>query len=191
MSSTERKGEDLTVWQAFKTRLDIRRDPVAWSRRAGVTVGRDCRFLSIDSGTFGSEPYLVTIGSHVTITHGVRFVTHDGGVWVLRDKHPDIDVFGRIAVGDNVFIGLNSLILPGVSIGDNVVVGAGSVVNKDIPSGSVAAGVPARVLGTIDAYEARSLERATMTKSLTAAEKRAYLLTPERFGRDQHPSSSS
>lgn len=54
------------------------------------------------------------------------------------------DFFGRIQIGNNVFIGMRALILKGVTIGDNVVIGAGSVVTKKIPSNSVYAGIPAR-----------------------------------------------
>lgn len=57
---------------------------------------------------------------------------------------------GCIEIGDNVFIGSNTVVLCDVKIGSNVIVGAGSVVNKDIPDNSVAAGVPAKVIGTFD-----------------------------------------
>lgn len=156
-------------------RSQIRRDPVDWSRHIGVRIGSECRLIGINSGTFGSEPYLVTLGDHVTVTEGVRFVTHDGGVWVLRPEYPNIDVFGPIRVGNNVFIGTASILLPGVTIGDDVVVGAGSVVNRNVPSGSVAVGVPARVVSSMEEYRGKSLAKALMTKSLTAASKRELL----------------
>lgn len=150
----------------------IRRDPISWARAQGVSIGERCRLLGVNHATFGSEPYLITIGDHVTLTSNVRFVTHDGGVWVLRDEEPRLDVFGRITIGSNVFIGLSSIILPGVTIGDNVVVGAGAVVNRDIPSDSVAVGVPARVVSSLADYRERSLARAIMTKGLSPHEKR-------------------
>ena len=58
----------------------VSRDPVKYARSLGVTVGRDVRLISIKPccGAFGNEPYLVVIGNHVTITGGVRFVTHGG-----------------------------------------------------------------------------------------------------------------
>ena len=67
-------------------RFLIASDPVSYARRIGVRVGRDCRLIGIDRATFGSEPYLVSIGDHGTITDGVRFITHDGGVWVFRKE---------------------------------------------------------------------------------------------------------
>lgn len=60
---------------------------------------------------------------------------------------------GEIQIGDNVFIGANSTILYDVKIGNNVAIGAGSLVNKDIPDGSVAAGVPCKVIGKFEDYK--------------------------------------
>lgn len=59
---------------------------------------------------FSSEPYLIEIGNHVTITDGVSFVTHDGSAWAFREKEPDIELLGKITIGTNVFIGFNSTI---------------------------------------------------------------------------------
>lgn len=153
-----------------------RRDPVRFARALGVDVGERCRLLGVTSGTFGSEPYLISLGDHVTVTGGVRFVTHDGGVWILRDEDPDLDVLGKITVGSNVFIGLNTVILPGVTIGDNVVIGAGSVVVRDIPNDSIAAGVPARVVSNLDGYRRRAKEIGLPTKRMSPKEKRQFLL---------------
>lgn len=109
------------------------------ARAMGVTIGSNSRILGNPYKVFGSEPYLVSIGDHVEITADCRFITHDGGAWVIRhdEECRDIDVFGRTKVGNNVFIGLNSIIMPGVTIGDNCVIAAGSVVTKSIPSGEV------------------------------------------------------
>ena len=167
--------------RSLRRQFAVRRSPVDWARAQGATVGTDCRFLGIGPETLGSEPYLVSIGNHVTITSGVRFVTHDGGVWVLRGEHPGLDVFGRITVGNNVFIGLGSIILPGVTIGDDVVIGAGSLVNKDIPSQSVAAGVPAKVVSSLEDYRQRSVARGLFTKGLSPEAKRYRVLSAMPF----------
>lgn len=156
------------------------RDPVGYAKSIGVRMGRDCRLLGVTTSTFGSEPYLVTLGDHVTVTGGVRFITHDGGVWVFRQEYPAIDVIAPITIGDNVFIGLNTIAMPGVTIGDNCVVGAGSVVTRDIPAGSVAVGVPARVVRTIEEYKAKTLENALMIRNLPPSQKRQLL--QERLG---------
>lgn len=70
---------------------------------------------------------MVKIGEHVRVTAGVQFITHDGGAWVIRDDpaYSAIDVFGNITIGNNVFIGLRSMIMPGVHIGNNVCIAAG------------------------------------------------------------------
>ena len=146
--------------------------PLSHARWIGVRMGEGCRLIDV---SFGSEPWLVTLGDRVSASN-VSFITHDGGVWVMRAAHPDIEVVAPINVGNNVFIGSGTYILPGVTIGDNVVIGAGSVVTKDIPSDSVSAGVPARVLSTLANYCARSLERSAMTKGLTEAQKKKHYL---------------
>lgn len=101
---------------------------------------------------FFTEPWIITFGKNVHITNGCKFITHDGGVLILRQFVPDLEITKPIVVGDNVYFGNNVIVLPGVTIGSNVVVGAGAIVTKDIPDNSVAAGVPARVVKTIDEY---------------------------------------
>lgn len=144
--------------------------------KLGLSIGTNCYIKhKID---FGSEPYLISIGNHVRITAGVRFVTHDGGVWVFRNEKElsNIDVFGPIKIGNNVHIGNNVIIMPNVTIGDNVVIGCGAVVTKDIPSNSVAVGVPARVIESICEYKEKILSKCDFTHSYSPEEKRSYLL---------------
>lgn len=160
---------------AAKTFLQIRSNPIDYARSLGVTVGRNCRFLDITRNTFGSEPYLITIGNHVTITSRVQFITHDGGVWVFRDEAPNLDVVAPVRIGNNVFLGFGSIIMPGVIVGDNCVVGAGSIVTKDIPSNTVAAGVPARVIMTTEEYRQSCLKKGLSIKDFTRDEKREVL----------------
>lgn len=130
---------------------------------------------------FGSEPYMITIGNHVRITNGVRFVTHDGGVWVLRDLGlKNADIFGKIIIGDNVHIGWNAIIMPNVNIGNNCVIGAGAVVTKSIPDNSVAVGVPARVIESIDEYYIKAQNKCVYTKNMSWEKKKEYLI--KKFG---------
>lgn len=128
--------------------IKLHRDPNGYARSIGVKMGKGCRMIDLQMNTFGSEPFLVTLGDNVTVSSGARFIAHDGGIHVFRKEHPDIDLVAPIVVGSNVFIGAEALILPGVIIGDNCVIGARAVVTKDIPTGSVAVGVPARPIGT-------------------------------------------
>jgi len=134
----------------------------------GVKVGKDCRLFS---SNFGSEGYLIEIGNHVTITDGVQFITHDGGIWVFRDEDPEADVFGKIIIGDNVFIGINAIILPGVYLGPNTVVGAGSVVTKSFSGNGVIAGNPAKVICSLDEYKEKLWGLKLSTKSLPDRDK--------------------
>lgn len=145
-------------------------------RRGGVKIGVDCSIHK--DATFGTEPYLITLGNHVRITHGVKFITHDGGLWVPR--YMDLideraDKFGKIVVGNNVNIGWDAIIMPNVTIGDNCVIGAGAVVTKDVPANSVAVGVPARVIETIEEYIEKNRDKVVMTKDLTRDEKRKVI----------------
>ncbi|MCP4118769.1 MAG: acyltransferase [Desulfobacteraceae bacterium] len=145
---------------------------LSYARRIGVKVGSNCRLIKVE---FGSEPYLITLGDRVSASH-TKFVTHDGGVWVMRDQYPEADIIAPITVGNNVFFGVKTIILPGVTIGDNVVVGAGSVVTKDIPSGTVVAGVPAKRICSIDEYIESKKSKILHTKGFDKAKKREYLM---------------
>jgi len=162
----------IRAWDKLTTAWRIKSDPVGYARSIGVKVGNGCRLLGLDRGTFGTEPYLVRLGDHVSLTNGVRFVTHDGGVWVFREKHPEIDVVSPIVVGSNVYIGYYSMILPGVTIGDNCVIGAGSVVTRDVQSGTVVAGIPAKPIRTVEEYWDRVKDKGFQIRSKPLAERR-------------------
>lgn len=131
------------------------RGGVPFARRIGVNIGEKCR---IYSRFFGSEPFLITLGDNVTITAGVSFITHDGSLGLFTDTKGRRYKYQRIFVGNNVFIGVNSIIMPGVRVEDNVIVAAGSVVTKSIPTGKIVAGVPAKIVGEFNELKERSLE---------------------------------
>ena len=116
------------------------------ARKAGVNMG-DNNFIA--SRFWSSEAYLISIGSNCGITSGVKMFTH-GGARILRNEIPDFDVFGKVKIGNYVYIGTNSLIMPGVEIGDNVLIAAGSVVTKSIPSNVVVGGNPARIICSLE-----------------------------------------
>lgn len=166
------------LWYRFRPS-----DSVKIARKIGVRfteqMGKEqCRILYEPLSVFGSEPYLITIGRHVEITAGVRFITHDGAFWCLRERevYQKKDYIAPITVGNNVFIGNDAIILPGVTIGDNVVVGAGAVVTKSIPSNSICAGNPARIIKYMDDYVLKAeTKNAFKTRGLSAQKKREFL----------------
>lgn len=129
---------------------------VDFLRRQGAQIGDNC---SIIPGTLGTEPYLIKIGNHVAIATGVKFITHDGGVWIFRDEIPDLQVFGPIIIEDNCVIGENAVLFPNVRIGPNSIVGAGSVVINDVPPDTIVMGVPARPFGSVSKYKEKCIER--------------------------------
>lgn len=104
------------------------------------------------------------------------FITHDGGTHVLRKEEPEICIYGPIVIGCNTFIGARSLVLPNVKIGNNVIVGAGSIVTKSVPDDVVVAGVPARVICTIDEYRKKNDSKFSFILHLPYEEKRSYLV---------------
>ena len=84
----------------------------------------------------------VLIGKNVKIGYGVVMVSASTIVGSSNSK----PITKPIKIGDNVEIGSNATVLPGVTIGDNATVGAGAVVNEDVPPDSVVVGVPAKVV---------------------------------------------
>lgn len=155
---------------------------VAWLRKQGVKIGKEVTIYSprhclIDT----TSPWLLTIGDHVEITHGVIILTHDYSWSVLRqlpqNKGRILGAQSPVSIGNNVFIGVNAVITRGVTIGDNVVIGAGSVVTKDCESNSVYAGFPAKRIMSIEEYR-RKREKAQFEEARKLA--RVY---HERFGK--------
>ncbi len=139
-----------------------RRNMVKYATELGVKVGDRSEIAG--NVIFDSEPYLIKIGSHSFISNGVRFVTHDGGVWTLKEIHrlEDGGIVGPITVGDNCFIGNNAVIMPNVTIGNNCVIGYGSIVTHDIPDNEVWAGIPARRIESIEEYWEKNKDRITV-----------------------------
>ena len=117
------------------------------------SIGEHCYF---QPWNFGTEPFMISFGNNVHVASGVTFVNHDITALMFRYVENDLSIQerkGEINIGDNVFIGSNSTVLYDVTIGDNVIIGAGSLVNKSIPEGSVAAGVPCKVIGRFEDYK--------------------------------------
>ena len=121
-------------------------------RYIGVNAGSDLHVYGNPMSMFGTEPWCITLGNNVHITREVLFVTHDGGTLLYRKYIPDLEITKPIVVGDDVYIGVRSIIMPGVHIGNNCIIAAGSVVTKDVPDNSVVGGVPAKYLKSAEEY---------------------------------------
>lgn len=158
------------VWRKF---LYYWYTPEEWARYIGVNVGHD-NLLSKDA--WSSEPYLITVGSHCQLTN-CKFFTHGGGQ-AVRHLDPTFDCFGKIKIGDYVYIGTDALVMPGVTLGDHTLVAAGSVVTKSYEQGGVVlAGIPAKVVSTIEEYYERNKKYNIGTKGLKPSEKERVLRT--------------
>ena len=149
----------LKILHIFLIRSGYKR--AEYLRRSGYfkEIGEHCYFQIYN---FGTEPFLLSFGSNVHVASGVTFANHDITALMFRymdgnNQYPNRT--GPVKIGNNVFIGANSTILYDVTIGDNVIIGAGSVVNKNIPSGVVAAGVPCRVIGDFTEYKNRVIQQ--------------------------------
>lgn len=115
--------------------------------RQGMKVGKNFERLNnvlIDD----SHAWLISIGDNVTMAPRVHILAHDAST----KKFLGYTKIGRVTIGNNVFIGAESVILPNVTIGNNVVIGANSTVTHDIPDNVVAAGTPAKVISSLEDY---------------------------------------
>jgi acetyltransferase-like isoleucine patch superfamily enzyme len=140
----------------------------ATARLLGVAIGKDCR---IYIRNFGSEPFLITIGDRTTITSGVRILTHDGSTGLVRNEAGHrYQRYAPVRIGDDVFIGVNAILMPGVTVHSRSIIGAGSVVTRDVAEGTIVAGNPARVVGTFESFQARIRSTCPNDEDLKAAE---------------------
>lgn len=165
----------MNLIESFYLRYLAWKRPTKYAKRLGVNIGINNRISSCKHGMFGSEPYLITIGNNCLFSGDIKFITHDGSLHVFRDEIPKAFIYKPIKVGNNVFIGLRTIIMQGVTIGDNVIIGAGSVVNKDIPDNSVAVGVPARVIKSTIEYKEKMLPHLDLIDGLNKVERKKYL----------------
>jgi acetyltransferase-like isoleucine patch superfamily enzyme len=170
-SGTRRKLARLTeaLRGAFERFVLCRGSKVAYLRRLGTRVGSEVALLNAVRD-FGTEPWLIEIGSRVNVAAGVVFVNHDGPSRVFRREIEGSSAygnrFGPIRILDNCVIGTGTVLLPGITIGPDSIVGANSVVTKDVPARTVAGGVPARVLCSLEDYMAKY--RAAMIPGLAS-----------------------
>ncbi|TKD58329.1 acyltransferase [Bacillus sp. S2(2019)] len=92
-------------------------------------------------------PEKITVGRNSVIGYNTTILSHE---YLIKEYR-----LGEVYIGDEVLIGANSTILPGVTIGDGAIVSAGTLVNKDVPAGSFVGGNPMRIIYTKEEMEAR------------------------------------
>lgn len=117
--------------------------------------------VSFTTTILPAEPFLISIGNNVIISAGVRLITHsmESAIFNIEENsNKYLCKFGEIIIGNNVYIGANVLVLPGVKIGNNVVIGAGAVITKNIADNSVVAGVPAHFICSYEDLKSKNLK---------------------------------
>lgn len=133
--------------------------PTSYFVKRGMKVGKN---FNRQSGTRldPTNCWLIEIGDDVIMGNKSQIIAHDFSLM----HHTGFARFGRVKIGNRVFIGANSTILLNVTIGSDVIIGAGSLVNKDIPDGCVVAGVPAKFICKTSDYIARQNEKIAKAK---------------------------
>lgn len=137
---------------------------IKYLKRCGIKIGDNCYVWS-PNHTFidVQRPETLIIGNNCKITQGVTILSHDYSISVAKQKYGEhIGTADVTTIGDNVFIGINTIILMGSKIGNNCIIGAGSVVCGSFPDDSVIAGNPAKVVSTLEDYYEKHKKKAYM-----------------------------
>lgn len=143
-------------WVGLYRRL-CRPDGSEWAlylqRHGGLhAMGQHC---SVQMNVTFTDPAHVRLGNNVRLS-GCTLFGHDGSVAMIKQAFGlSVDRVGKVDLRDNVFIGHQAIVMPGVTIGPNAIVAAGSVVTRDVPPGTVVAGVPAKPITTLNAHVAK------------------------------------
>lgn len=152
----------------------------ALRNKYNIDIGKDCMIWSPNKVYIDIQrPHLLHIGNYVKITSGVNIICHDYSRSVLMSVpgYENVGEARETYIGDNVFIGMNSIILMGSVIGDNCIIGAGSVVSGKFEDNSIIAGNPAKRICSLEDYYHRRKEQELNSAKLFA--KKWY----EKYGR--------
>lgn len=143
----------------------------------GIKIGEKCRIFDPKNTIIDTQnPHMLEIGNNVYITTGVKILTHDYSWVVLSGIYGKLTGgVGNVKIGNNVFIGMDTIILKNTQIGDNVIIGANSIVSGKIEANSVYAGNPAKKIMNIEEFYRKKIEQ-----SLESA-KEIYNKYYERF----------
>jgi maltose O-acetyltransferase len=123
---------------------------IKFYRAKGVTIGDNFKF-STESYIDLHRPGLIEIGDDVQLTRWSMILSYDSS----KEREPfktamKKEPYGKVRIGNNVYIGAHSIIMPNVSIGDNVIVAANSVVTKDVQGNCIVAGSPAKIIQLLE-----------------------------------------
>ena len=151
---------------------------VAYLRRKGIKIGENC---IINTMKFSTEPYLIELGNQVRIANGTQFITHDGSIICFYDELKG-EIFGKIKIGNNVFIGSDCIIMLNTTIGDNCIVGAGSVVRGNFPANSVIFGNPAKAVFNINVLKMLFRHNTGFVASKKRSQSEKKKLVKKQFG---------
>lgn len=136
--------DNMSILRRIK-RILFRKNTLSEFVNRGGVIGNNVKVF--DTRFDMLFPWLITIGNNVTLT-GVQVLAHDASTKIPLGYTK----IGKVIIGDNVFVGRGTIILPNVTIGNNVVIGVGSVVTNDIPDNSIAVGNPCQVIKKYDDY---------------------------------------
>lgn len=147
----------ISVLSKLRSSLRVR-----YLKRLGVEIGRST-YISPKAFIDTHKGSRIIIGHNCYITRHVIILNHSdvliGGPERKWEKYGGERIQKDVIIGNNVFIGVSSTIMPGIVIGDNVIVGANCLVNKDIPCGYVVAGVPCKVITTTKEFLKNKLNK--------------------------------
>ncbi len=153
------KRKYLSFKRSFLPRFFTSKNMISLLMIDGIKIGLNTEFYDASSIIIDStRPELIEIGSYCKITHGTTILTHDYSRSVLRRVYGQIIAeASKTIIGDNVFIGINSIILMGTKISDNTIIGAGSVVSGSFPENVVLSGNPAKIIMTLEEFHEKRL----------------------------------
>ncbi|WP_300673935.1 acyltransferase [Desulfoluna sp.] len=144
MNITERIYVRFFIKSGFPYARHLKKKGALRHQGVGCFIAKNCGL---------PDGYLTSIGDNVWLTDGCQLLCHDASVIMLNIRNAShLDRVAPITLGDHVFLGNRTTLLPGITVGSHVIIGAGSVVTHDIPDGEVWAGNPARHICTTQSY---------------------------------------
>ena len=155
---------------------------VKYLKKKGITIGEGCIFFSPNTTYIDIQrPHGMQVGNYVKIASGVSILCHDYARSVLCSlkEYGNVGEFKQTVIGNNVFIGMNSIILMGSKIGNNSIVGAGSIVSGTFPDDSIICGNPAKRICSLDEYyQKRKLKEVSEAKEFVILWRKLYHRNP-------------